>query len=134
MTVANLIGGAGKMDAKSAATRRQAPWQYWMTVIAGQMDETAWVDRRLVAARMQCFRLMKRLLAAFSPANPAGPPRRLMSESARRSYFRRKCCSQSATQRVYGRRHNLYNKFFSPCNWMTNGPRIVHRTRQIELR
>ncbi|MHC4046957.1 hypothetical protein [Bradyrhizobium sp. 23AC] len=57
--VANVIGGTGNMDAKSAATRRQVSWQYWMAVNAGPTDDTARVDRRLIAARMQCFRLMK---------------------------------------------------------------------------
>lgn len=55
--------------------------------------------------------------------NPAGPAQWLMSESARHSYFRRKCCSLSASQRLYGQHHNLYYMLLFPRNWMTNGPR-----------
>lgn len=60
--VINIVGGAGRTkttDAKSAARLRHDREQCRTTVSNGPMQEEARVDRRPIAARMQCFRFMK---------------------------------------------------------------------------
>jgi hypothetical protein len=78
------------MDAKSAATRRQDSKQCLRTVATRPTNEGARIARRPMAVRMQCFRLMK-APCRFYLRNPCRLARRLMSESACHSHFRRKC-------------------------------------------
>ncbi|EIG60483.1 hypothetical protein Bra1253DRAFT_05245 [Bradyrhizobium sp. WSM1253] len=107
------------MDAESAATRRQGSKQCLRIAGTRPTNEGARVDRRPMAARMQCFRLMK-APCRFYLRNPSqiGPPahQRISVPFSFRPQMHQPVCPQ----RVYAERHNHYNKVLLPHNRMTN--------------
>src|SRR5438270_10495719 len=107
------------MDAESAATRRQGSKQYLKIAGTRPTNEGARVDRRPMAARMQCFRLMK-APCRFYLRNPSqiGPPahQRISVPFSFRPQMHQPVCPQ----RVYAERHNHYNKVLLRHNRMTN--------------
>lgn len=110
-----------RCDSRGAAKPRR---QSRMVGNARLRSEAAGVGRRPMAARMRCFRLATAPLPLFPAArHKTNAPNQRADQRAFLN-FRRKCRSLSAPQRVYGRQHNRYNMFWSPCNWMT------HRTRR----